>query len=130
MVAVGAGESAALVAEQFRFQQAFRQRRAVDPDEGLFFPRTEHVDGAGNQLLAGAAFAPDQHGRAKGRHAVDLGQDLLHPLAAANDVIDLIIDLGHFLLEAELLPQHEAPLLRDGAMGLGQFRRQTAVMMI
>lgn len=60
--------------------------------------------------------SPDQHGRAEGRHAVDLGQDFLHALAAAHDVVDLIIDLGHFLLKAELLPHHEAPLFRDGAV--------------
>ena len=56
-----AGERAALVAEQFRFEQIFRDRRRVDRDERLAFAQTVFVQRARDQLFACAGFACDEH---------------------------------------------------------------------
>ena len=60
---VRAREGAALVPEQFRLEQVFRQRRAVDGDERAGAPRRDAMDVARDHLLAGARFASDQHRR-------------------------------------------------------------------
>ena len=65
-----AGERALLVAEQLALDQAGRQGGAVDLDERLVAPRAGRVDGAGDQLLAGAGLAGDQH-RGVGRRDAD-----------------------------------------------------------
>ena len=51
------------MAEQFAFQEVARDGRAVDRDHGVIFTAAALVvDGPGGELLAGAAFALDQHG--------------------------------------------------------------------
>ena len=68
--AIGAAEGALLVAEQLAFQQALRQRRAVQRDEGAARAPAEGVDVARQHLLAGAALAGDEHaGLRRGRAA-------------------------------------------------------------
>ena len=59
----GAGEGAALVAEELGFDQVVGDGGAVDRDEGLGGALAAQVDGLGDQLLARAAFARDQHSR-------------------------------------------------------------------
>ncbi|MCY1419192.1 hypothetical protein D9M71_347750 [compost metagenome] len=49
------------MAEQFRLEQGFRQRGAVQAHERLVGARRVVVDGAGDQLLAGAGLAEHQH---------------------------------------------------------------------
>jgi len=51
-----AGKGAFLVTEEFRFKQVFRQRRAVDGDEGLMLAGGIEVESAGHKFFAGAAF--------------------------------------------------------------------------
>ena len=68
------GERPLDVAEQLALQQARRQGGAVDLDERLARPRAVLVDRLGQQLLAGAALAADQHGRRAGRHLADQAQ--------------------------------------------------------
>ena len=51
------GKRAALVPEQFRFEQAGGNRGAIDFDERAFAPRAQIVDRAGDQFLARAGFA-------------------------------------------------------------------------
>src|SRR5271166_2490076 len=60
-LAVGPGEGAALVAEQLAFQQALGDGRAVEGPIRRPSPGSVLVDGAGDQLLAGAALTGDQH---------------------------------------------------------------------
>ncbi len=60
VIAVGAGERAAPMAEQLALEQVARHRGAVERDERLLRARREVVDGAGEDFLAGAAFAGDQ----------------------------------------------------------------------
>ena len=55
--AVGAGEGAAFVAEQLALQQRFGDGGAVDGQERRGGPAAVVVQGAGDQLLAGAALA-------------------------------------------------------------------------
>ena len=81
----GAGEGALLVPEQLRLQQRLGQRGAVDRDERPAPPGREVVDRLGDQLLAGAALALDQHRARHRRHLLDLDQHLLDRRALADD---------------------------------------------
>ncbi len=68
MLPVGAGERAALVAEQFGFEEGLGQRGNVHGHERALGSRAGVVDRAGHQLLARAALAPNQdRGPARGR---------------------------------------------------------------
>ena len=82
---VRAGEGAAFVAEQFAFQQGFRNGRAVDGDERLRGALAVLVNRARDQFLAGAGFAANQHGDGGGGHAPDFLVDGLHGAAVADD---------------------------------------------
>src|SRR2546422_8036371 len=74
----GVGEGPLLVAEQLGLEQAWGKRRAVDLHEPPYRMRARVVDGAGDQVLARAAFAEQQHGRAwDGSHLAD---ECAHPL--------------------------------------------------
>src|SRR4051812_8265656 len=66
-----AGERPRLVTEQFGLDQRLGQGGAVHDDQRLIPARTQPVEALGNELLAGAALADDQHrtverGRAAG----------------------------------------------------------------
>jgi hypothetical protein len=63
-----AGEGAALIAEQLRLEQLLGQRRTVQGDERGVLARGRLMDEAGDDLLAGARLAADQHGRVGGGH--------------------------------------------------------------
>ena len=79
----GAREGPLLMAEHFAFQQGFHQRAAIHRDERSFGLRTCAVDGAGDEFLAGAGFAADQHRHAALRYHADGFVGLLHGAAAA-----------------------------------------------
>ncbi len=83
---LGAGEGAALVAEQLRFQQVLRDRRGVQGDEGLLRAWAVLVQRARHELLAGARFARDQHGHVRLRQAADGAEHLLHRRRMAQDL--------------------------------------------
>ena len=68
-VFIGACERALDVAEQLAFEQAFGQGPAVDADVGAALAGAQVVDGAGDEFLAAAGLADDQHARAAGGHA-------------------------------------------------------------
>ena len=72
----GAGEGALFVAEELAFEQRFGEGGAVEADERALPARAGIVDGPGDQLLADAAFAADQHGGAAGGGAGDFLLDL------------------------------------------------------
>ena len=81
---VGAGEGAALMAEQFGLNEVARDRRHVDGDERAVAPLAVVVQRARHQFLAGAGLAGDHH-REVGlhqprQHAVDF----LHRRRAAD----------------------------------------------
>ena len=83
--AVGAGEGALLVAEQLALQQVLRDGRAVEGQERRLGSGAVLVDGAGDQFLAGAALAGDQHRHVLGGDAADGLVDLAHGRAGADD---------------------------------------------
>ena len=60
VVAVGAGERAAAVAEQLALEHVARHGGAVEGDERFRGAVGGAVDGAGENLLAGAALAGDE----------------------------------------------------------------------
>ena len=97
------GEGPAPVAEQLAFYQVFRDGGAVDFDERLLGPRTQGVNGVGHQLLAGSAFAVDEHAAVGGRHQRQLLADGLHGDAFADDGV---ARRGH--REAPQLDRHAA----------------------
>ena len=68
---VGAGEGTALVPEQLAFDQLGRQAGAVNFQQRLIVPRAKVVDHLSQQVLAGAAFAADQHGGGRESHLAD-----------------------------------------------------------
>ena len=78
---VGAGERALFVAEQLRFEQVLLQRGAVHLDEVARGAVRVVVDGAGDQLLAGAGFAADEHGRVALGDLADDGEHFLERAA-------------------------------------------------
>ena len=82
----GAGEGALLVTEQDRFHQIVRDRAAIDRDERLRLALAAAVDGAGEQFLADAGFALDQHRNGRSRGLLRGAQHARHGLAAGDDV--------------------------------------------
>jgi len=83
---VRAGERALFVAEQFAFQQRRRERGTMHRDQRLFRARAELMNRLRHQFLARAAFARQQHRRARGRDLPDNFKNLLHRGRFANDV--------------------------------------------
>ena len=69
VVAVGAGEGAAAVAEQLAFEHLARHGRAVERDEGAVRAIGMRVDRAREDLLARAALARDEDADARARDA-------------------------------------------------------------
>ena len=119
LAGVGAGERPLLVAEQLGFDQRIRQRAAADLHERLLGPRRVVVDRAGDQLLAGAGLAAQQHGRVGPRDLRDLLVDALHRAAVADDagevvaLAQLLLEMGVLVDEALVLRRHQ-PLDLEG----------------
>ncbi len=92
LLAGGAGEGAALVAEQLRLQELAGQGSAVDLDERLAAPRGPIVQRARDAFLPDAALAADED-----RH-VGLG-----------DAIDHVPDAQHRRARGDEVGRHAAP---------------------
>ena len=75
------------MSEQLAFQKGLRQGGAVEGQEPLGGAGAVVIDGAGHQLLAGAAFSHDQRGDVLRGDAADGLKDLAHGGAAADDVV-------------------------------------------
>ena len=109
---VGAGEGAALVAEELGLEQLAGQGGAVDLDEGALARAAERVvDGAGDELLADAGLAPDEDG--------DVG---------VGDLIDHLLDGLHAraVLEHPVVTRSGGARAGLGAPALGAARPPTA----
>src|SRR5262249_38333715 len=78
LVVDGPREGALDVAEQFAFQEVLAQCPAVDADIRAVGALAELVDAAGDQLLAGAGFADQEHAGARRRHQASQAEDLAH----------------------------------------------------
>ena len=81
----GASEGAAFVAEEFAFDELAGDCGHVDGDEGAGAAAAVVVEGAGDEFLAGAAFAVDHDGEVGGGEAGDGAVDLLHCDAATDE---------------------------------------------
>ena len=86
-VAVGAGEGALAVAEQLALQQVLRQRGAVLHDERLAAAEAAVMDGAGDQFLAGAGLAGQQHAGGVVQHLADQLVHAAHGRAATDQAV-------------------------------------------
>src|SRR5262249_50740338 len=90
----GTAESPLDVAEEFGFEQFFRERRTVDRHELFRLPGAGVVDGPGELLLASAALAQEQYGN------VPLGSPPSQPdgetqvAALADDALEPLDFLG------------------------------------
>lgn len=62
-VAMGAGERALEVSEQFAFEEGFGQGRAIDGNQGMGRARGKGVNQPGECFFAGAGFAGDNDRR-------------------------------------------------------------------
>ncbi len=95
--------------EEFALQQGFRQGRAVDHHKGAGGPAGIVMQGLGDQGLAGAGLAAQQHGGVGVRHPVDHVEHLLHARGVADDLLDAVAgrefpaELAVFLVQGLLL---------------------------
>ena len=84
----GVGERPADVAEQLALENVLAQRRAVERHERLLLPRAVLVDRLGDQLLAGAGLALDQHGGVGRRDPLQPVDHVVHLRAVADDPLE------------------------------------------
>ncbi len=142
VVAVGAGEGALAVAEELTFEQVFGDRSAVYGHEGAVGIGAETVQRAGDEFLAGACLAANQHRNGQRRYPGDRVVDVDDGGVVADDHrfrarIETVMarlgrvkgrpDSSHERLDSKRLGQiveHAQPTRRggglDGAVGRHQ----------
>src|SRR4029079_8937497 len=87
---VGAGERALLVAEQLGLEEVLLQRRAVDLHEVASRAQRVVVRRAGDELLVGTRFTPDQYLRIALRDLLDDREHRLQRAARADDPVEVV----------------------------------------
>src|SRR5688500_15445436 len=102
LVAVGAGEGPAAVAEQLRLDQLRRDGGAVDADEGALDARARAVEGRRHQLLARPRLALYQHRGVRRRGRADDLVNLLDLRVAADETEVVAVALERALERAVL----------------------------
>src|SRR5438552_1718372 len=90
----GAREGPALMAKELALQQPRWHGGAVDLNKGAVAACTALMEGAGNELFAGAGLPLEQDGRVRGRHELDLPQHRGERGAGANDCFTRMPRLG------------------------------------
>ena len=131
--AVRPGERALLVAEQFRLDQGFGNRAAVQSHEGLLATGTELVDRASHQFFPCAGLALDQDGEVGVGHLPDLLDDLLDLLAPAHEPAERValpepselLELGAQRPMLEGAPDDDENLCRLDGFGQEVVRAET-----
>ena len=113
LLADRAGKRPLFVSEQGAFDQFLRNRRQVHRDERAGWIGRLAVDQAGQQLLAGAAFAKDQHRRRELRDLLDQLDDLTGGAARADDEFAVVL-LGDLGTEPHDVPAQVLPLAGVG----------------
>ena len=96
------------MAEEFALHQILRQCGAVERHERFVFAAGEFHDRAGDQLLAGAGAAADQHRRVARRHLPDQFVDVLHAAAVADQLARIA---GEQIAQFAVLFEQVLPLL-------------------
>src|SRR5439155_1207572 len=84
-VADGAGEAALHVAEQLALEQLGRDSGHVDGHERSGGARAQAMDGAREQLLAGARFAGEQDGQRRAGRPAEVAEQRQHRRLARDD---------------------------------------------
>ena len=87
-ILVGAREGTFHVAEEFGFEEGFRESTAIDGDEGGLSAKAILVDGAGDEFFSGAAFAGDENATGLRGDSLDQVKDGAHLRALADDVVE------------------------------------------
>ncbi len=82
-----AGECAAHMAEQLAFDEVRIEAADVNGQERPIAARAEAMNGTGDEFLAGAALAGDQHARLARRHQGDALEHRLHRRTAADNFV-------------------------------------------
>ncbi len=119
-----AGERAPFVAEQFALQQVLRNGRAIDGEEWFPAAAAVVINRAGDQFLAGAAFAGDERRGVRGGELTDQFENILHRLRPPDDAQLVVLGFEHGLVAHDLL--HVARGLegiRDDLLELGDVER-------
>ena len=112
------------MSEEFTFEQADRNGRAVELDEGLGGARAELMNGACDQFFARAGLPGDEHGRIGRRDGLHLMQYVAEGGAVshnvrkvqltANFIFQIQLLLGKLIFEGSDLPIGERVLDCDG----------------
>ncbi len=125
MLVAGAGEGAFLVAEQDRLDQVLRDGAAIDGDERAAGALGRALDGARDQLLAGAALAFDQDRDVGLRGARAQPEDLAHLGRGGDEVFEgeavlgLLLELLYFAgqrADLELVADRDRDALGRGGL--------------
>src|SRR5207247_752541 len=109
----GARERALLVAEELALEDALGEGLHVDGDERAADAVAPVVEQAGNELLARAALALDQHRGAARRHAADERQELAAPRALGDHRLGRVA-AGPLLAAPAVLALEPGPRARPG----------------
>ena len=80
--------------EQFRFEERVADRGAIQFDELAFPAIGKIVQARGDQFLAGAAFADDQHRLVEGRRAGHILEDVHDGPGFAEQTIMFVVHAG------------------------------------
>ncbi len=92
---IGPGERALFVAEQLAFHQLCREHRAIQADHRHRVAVAGGVDGPGDKLFAGAAFAHDEDGLGRRPDLQDPRPQRLHERAGADHRGRDVFSRGH-----------------------------------
>ena len=106
------GERALHVAEERRFQQVGRQVAGVHRHERAILPLRVRVNGAGDELFAGAALALNEDRRSARRRLNDQVEHAPHRRAAPDDVVEVAVLLLDVLPQRAVFVDQAAALER------------------
>ncbi|RMU45974.1 hypothetical protein ALP29_05253 [Pseudomonas syringae pv. avii] len=126
--AVGAGEGAAFMSEEFGFEQLLGDCRAIEGHERLLCAWAEVVQAAGDQLLAAAGFTANQHIDRQTRQVQHLAAQALKALGHTQQaglqlraMIGLLMQPAVFQDQATLV-QRPAQAVEQGVGAEGFFQ--------
>src|SRR5437762_3795006 len=98
----GPGECATLMSEEFGFEKPGGDGGAIDLDESAISARTEVVNGAREEFLAGTGLAEKKNRRAGGSGKFNLPERALQRCAFADNLLEVKL-AANFFFQVELL---------------------------
>ena len=119
LLAIGAGEGPAFVAEELAFEKVLGQRRAVDGDQRPAARDVAEMNRLGDQFLARAGFARDEDGARRRSDPRDALEHLGHAGALAQQVmvsrlsLEPAAQIGDFVDQPPVFERMIAPEPRD-----------------